>query len=485
MRSKSDHNTNASFSHHGVFRLLIPNKEKTYFEKVWLPHAYEVQLTFQGFKGRHVHHLSARDGFSEFVIVVVFESLEYFRNYLTSTERLNLMNDLINRGIVVSVLNEYGGVLEGDINGISHHDGATVNPLLGDVDSALNKMETGLNKSDKFKNNRISIGHSLPQIPKAMPPPKWKLTLVLIHAVFISVMVSNFSGSQIVMAEAGMPKGLYMFITIMHLIIMLQYAGLPLVMSIKPLDRWIKAPRMSPEDMFPLHCILDQGLGLFIAKNNAPAIPKEVLRRIEVLESRVDTLRHINYKLKEELGHAKQLPHNLTDIHATTPTEPEHTFSMHHSQSFPVLHDKDSNSSFLPSSQSYHNNSNLVDPVSQVVSKYYPLYMAHKDETHQNNPHRKLSIDDINIPRLQSVESEADNHVSLAVRHYVKWECALEFEKWTDEMDEEMARYHPSTSTLHARANVNIYVHVCRYPGYLGMVRIAPVVSSLPKAKPN
>jgi superfamily I DNA and/or RNA helicase len=104
----------------------------------------------------------------------------------------------------------------------------------------------------------------------------------------------------------------------------------------------------------------------------------------------------------------------------------------------------------------------MKDPVNSILNTKY-VHIDSDEQTQDHSRRRSDSYDDINVHRrstnmehMEDTSNKTDhvithtktdavsktNHpITLAVRHYVKWECALEFEKWTDEMDAEMSRY--------------------------------------------
>ena len=144
--------------------------------------------------------------------------------------------------------------------------------------------------------------------------------------------------------------------------------------------------------MSPMHALLDQGLKMFSIKMAPPPIPKELLTRLSRLEARVDTLRSLNHNLSTELLHLNEKLGG---------------------------HKKD------------FTGSDLHDIRSISESEI---------ETMKSNPGGLLKAISKRFSQTQLDNNKETGHLTLVVRHFVKWECALEFENWTNEMEAEMQR---------------------------------------------
>lgn len=459
----------SSNQYHGVFRLLIPLSEIEYFEKKWLFAAYEVVNSFPGFITRHVLQILKKDDFVEFVIVLVFDSLENYRNYLVSLERSRVVSNLHIHGII-----SYDSI-----------DNGNFQELLMPNDS-IHAVENTTTNSIK----RISLHNTMTSAPKALPPSKWKLTLLLIHCVYITVVASNFSMSSFVMANSNIPKGMRIFITITHIVIMLQYAGLPLVMSIPFVNKWLRARRKHSEDMFPIELILDQGLKIFALRIDSLQIHNNVnnhekqLRRLEKIEKRLESLRDMNSLVLSELAKLESNKHNIK----------KNISDDRHVKTVAGYCSYDSNTTITGDRDGGGSSVNMTDEDSHIppdstptfVLPLRPIIPSPSNSTSRSTAHsRDVKPKDFNISNLIDISklvqhnhsqkqdedtiavvaagvdsmssngndithtqnvgvalphSQHKSKITLAVRHFVKWEYVLEFEKWTNEMDREMAK---------------------------------------------
>jgi hypothetical protein len=194
------------------------------------------------------------------------------------------------------------------------------------------------------------------------------------------------------MAANKIPKGVIIFLSLIHVVSVLGYAGFPVVMSIPVIDRWLKRPRQDVSSMSPLHALLDQGLKMFSIKMAPPSVPKELLTRISRLEARVDTLRSLNHNLSTELTYlSEKMGESRKDITSTEELE--------------------------------------LRSISESEIK-----------TMKSNPGGLLKAISKHFSQKNLDSSAESGHLTLVVRHFVKWECALDFENWTNEIEAEMQR---------------------------------------------
>lgn len=436
---------NTSKYHHGVFRLLVPLAEKDFYENEWLHSAYEVQTTFKGFCSRHVHFIKYSEGFAEYVVVLVFDSQVNYRNYLVSPERVEIMGNLTLHNIINNQINAYGGLQSVDL------ETDNFNPLIRGEDTRSNSIESESGTGTGTKSvahSRITLQNTLPQIPKKLPPPKWKMALIIINTVYICILVSNFSGFGAAMVKAGLPKGLALFISILHLILMLQYAGLPIIMSTKLVDHWLKQPRIPPEDMSPILCVLDQGLMMFAARNASIAIPTELLRRIDKLEARLEKVRDMNHFLENKwndiamhgskstsdllhMTHHGDMYHKHEDGNVSQHTNHDHVIQHSDISRTP---NKDALGSKVLQQQQATKSAHPTPHLNMLSSPETAVTLMKNDLT----SYSVITANTANtVPSTPQSEKEA---ITCMIRHYVKWECVSEFESWTQAMEDEMAK---------------------------------------------
>jgi antibiotic biosynthesis monooxygenase (ABM) superfamily enzyme len=249
--------------------------------------------------------------------------------------------------------------------------------------------DEGNSTNHPIASNRINLQNSLVKIPKPLPPPKWKLTLILILSISIVVVSYVFSGQSDVYVAHHLPLPFIYFIFVCQLVIINVYALAPLVMEIPWLDKWLRAPRPDPETMHPLHATLDQGFKIFAVKMSPPPHP-DLVHRLDSLERKIEKLREVEYNLKIALQH--------------------------------------SHPSVFPSSPS----SSLEDgPFSSSSSS--PIHSIRSVETTLARVlNRRRSNSDLKVMNRHK------HKITMAVRHYVKWECVLEFQDWSKKMEAEM-----------------------------------------------
>jgi hypothetical protein len=198
----------------------------------------------------------------------------------------------------------------------------------------------------------------------------------------------GLSGSADAMLATDMPIGLVLFLSISHTVILLSYAGLPLLMSIPFVNSWLRMKRRcEPSQMHPLHAVLDQGFQIFSVKLKPHEVPKEVIDKITKLEVRVDKLLGMNAKLQKQMNR----------------------------------YDPENSSNNIENEEEY-SSAVMEDVRVNNVEKMVGSIESHHES---QSAHRK---------------SELDSPLTMACRHYVKWEYQNDFENWCKEMDAEMKK---------------------------------------------
>ena len=271
-------------------------------------------------------------------------------------QRKKVVAELSDKHIVVTAVNAYGGSI----------GGAEISP-----------------DDESLVQARISSHNTINKVPSSLPPPKWKLAIIITIEVYIALTLVNLSGSVDAMLAADMPLGLVLFLSVSHVVLLLTYAGLPLLMSVPIVNKWLRmARRCDPSQMHPLHAVLDQGLQIFSVKMKPQQVPHEVLSRIKTLESRVDKLLEMNKSLQAEVNTLQ------------TVTSP------------------------------------LLSPANKLEDDAFEDVVANKAA--------KIASDRQSSSNLGSDRSAP---LTMAVRHYIKWEYQIDFINWTKEMDDEMRKY--------------------------------------------
>jgi antibiotic biosynthesis monooxygenase (ABM) superfamily enzyme len=268
------------------------------------------------------------------------------------------------------------------------------------------------------------------------------------------------------MIRAGFPAGLFLFLTAFHVVTILVYVVLPLTMAVPVVGRWLKAPRPAPHLMHPLHAVLDQGLQMFALKM-APPLSEgmaPLLRRLETLESKVGRLREVNHRLNRELREGREgrgegglggqegqggqggqgvgATTTTATTNSTTASSPTAATAMDH-----YIHQSDSAIAAIESFAQKRGMGGHSMRGPSYVSASAPAASAASVSA------SVASWDQGNgMSKDREDRDNRDTSITMAVRHYVKWECVLDFELWTDQIEAEMGKWE----------------------GFKGLVRIAP-----------
>jgi antibiotic biosynthesis monooxygenase (ABM) superfamily enzyme len=353
-----------------VIEIIVPLKHRKYFADEWNALIYNRVSTYKGFRTRHVHLLNEKDGFLEYMTVLVFDDFESFSFWQLSDDRQKLIALLKPRGITAMLVNAYGGCGNGDVN-----EGCTTP---GPEGGALGARTTTAGTGRVMSQNALTG-----KIPRPMPPPKWKLYMILLGTVFACLSVIGEGSMTVALLKANQPAGFTLLLGIMVVVTGMTYSFLPLLMGIPIISKWLRTPRsVQVEDMHPVHAMLDQGLLIFAEETHQPQVPIAVLDRLSKLEVKCDRLRSANHELRQRIS-------SIEDTRRRASSNPS------------MVGDGDTTAS--------------VDPA-EMVDGY--------------------AADEFSSNILAFGEHSLDSNVpiTMAVRHHVKWECVLDFEKWTDEI---------------------------------------------------
>jgi hypothetical protein len=130
---------------------------------------------------------------------------------------------------------------------------------------------------------RLELHESMGKAPQAVPPPKYKLFLIIWFCVLTLNLVNVLAGGQRELMGYGLAFSAATFIGLCHQMVVIIYALAPCMLSCYLLERWIKAPRCKVEEMTPIYSILDQGLQIFAAPPKEKP-PQEIMNRLDRLE---------------------------------------------------------------------------------------------------------------------------------------------------------------------------------------------------------
>lgn len=130
---------------------------------------------------------------------------------------------------------------------------------------------------------RLELHESMSKAPQAVPPPKYKLFIIIWFCVLSLNLVNVLAGGPRDLIGYGLAFSAVTFIGLCHQMVVIIYALAPCLLSFYVLERWIKAPRCKVEEMTPIYSILDQGLQIFAALPKEKP-PQEIMNRLDRLE---------------------------------------------------------------------------------------------------------------------------------------------------------------------------------------------------------
>lgn len=132
---------------------------------------------------------------------------------------------------------------------------------------------------------RVELHEFMSKAPQALPPPKYKLFIVIWLCVYGVNLVNVLAGGSRDLLRYGLAFSAATFIGLIHQMVFIIYALAPFIMSLYAVERWIKSPRCAIEEMSPVYSILDQGLQIFAA---APVEKpsREIIDRLDRLEGK-------------------------------------------------------------------------------------------------------------------------------------------------------------------------------------------------------
>jgi antibiotic biosynthesis monooxygenase (ABM) superfamily enzyme len=238
---------------------------------------------------------------------------------------------------------------------------------------------------DIHDDSSVNRKESVAQI-KVLPPPKWKLACIITFAVYSTLAMIQFCKSTKILLDLQLPIGFVTFLVNVHVVIMLVYSYLPLIMSLPFVDKWLRNRRMPIEEMSSIHAILDQGFLMFQLRFFLFQVTEEYQDKQKTIEKRLDILLDINHNLKLEVQSLKGC-NNLSSVNT-------------------------------------NNDKTKYDVNKDVYSNSIEVLQKTKNELHKN-----------------SDSLQTTGPMTMTVRHFIKWECTLDFENWTQEIDAEMSKF--------------------------------------------
>jgi antibiotic biosynthesis monooxygenase (ABM) superfamily enzyme len=220
------------------YRCVLFPQHVEYMERIWLPGIHDEIRNFKGFKHRLVippPNIPHRDDDElEYVVILYFSGIENLRKWSTSPERTYWVDQAKLRGIYVGQVEDHGGILSKSVDlpiattsiknlkaGLNKHSPAAKQqhhhlPEFLDVhESCSEKGVFHLAKTVPTESagvvasggkvqtetlwtpTRIQLQHTMTRAPSAVPPPKYKLFLIVWTSVYISNLTNAFAGDKV------------------------------------------------------------------------------------------------------------------------------------------------------------------------------------------------------------------------------------------------------------------------------------------------
>jgi antibiotic biosynthesis monooxygenase (ABM) superfamily enzyme len=420
-KSASEKSITVPVLYNAIFQTTVPENKKDYFEKTWLPHIYELLLSWNGFHHRSVHLLKIKNGVAEYVVILSFRSYESFRNWNISSLRKSCIEELSACGITSNRIDIYGG--DGD-----------------------NKSSGAL----QSKMSRIRLHDSLAFIPRPYPPAKWKLTIIIFVGVCIGNLLLSYSGFELLLITHQLPTGFRIFVALCITVPILSYCFFPMVMRFKPVAMWLRNPRGNVQDMSPIQALLVQGLLMF-ASNMTPVLPRDLAANIDQIEGKLMGLRRTNFVLSTEV---KMLRHRLNLLERERGRSRAGSGSISPAPSLDEGYSEWGDAKELleeldGGGEGASGSGHVQEDV--VGSKILKRYGDHDPD------HLATDSSDGGGLAASYGHDKPSSHgmpLTMAVTNWVKWECVPEFEVWSKRMAKEMSRCPPHPA-------VHCPLHMC------------------------
>lgn len=350
MQGKKKEDKDGKITFNGILQISYLEQYRDNFEKKWLPAMIEVIRSWKGYQHHRLHviHNPIHTDVIECVFIFSFTSLESYRSWCISDERKQLLHDATSLNLNIKVLNDFG--------------------------------------SNDAKCTRISLQNfsKTPALP--LPPPKWKMILVIYVTLMTALLVLEYSGLAVIMLEAGIPSFLVTFINLIHSVFILSYSITSIFMSIPLVDKWVKAPR-DIATMWPIFRIIDSGFQIF-SVDSGSSLFEDAKAKINKVEEKLDSLRKVNFELRQEI---KQIRNRLS----------------------------------------------LLEPNLNVIYETEENTPLVKQDSVRDLFSRRNSEKTLGSPKV--VQDDAS--VTVAVVNVIKWEYRLEYESWAQEMNEAMSQF--------------------------------------------
>jgi antibiotic biosynthesis monooxygenase (ABM) superfamily enzyme len=365
-----------------VYHTTVPTQQTEYFEKEWLPKMSNLYHNLRGFSYRSVNLLVQTTEVREYLVIIACRDYKSFLEWEATPLRSQMLHQLQVHQIVTRRL---------------------------DTTSADQIGGSGSHPSKAF------LKDTLGTLPPPLPPPKWKLCIIIYVGVIINIYLWAYTGIPTVMATAGLPSGFNLFVSLAISVPILSYAFFPLVMSIPIVCRWLCAPR--PPNMSSVQKLLDQGLLMFAAKM-APGPSKETVIHFKKLECRLEATRRLQHHLTSEIDSLKEQLRVVRGSGGGVGVG---------------VGGEGSNSDLVKTVEMKDTVRNKV--AEGIRSRGSGVVIKSKPVPAFTDLESGLSSDQTEVVNVNDL-----GPLTVAVAHWVRWEHILDFELWSEDITVEMAK---------------------------------------------
>ena len=385
LKNKKELDDDNSFCNY-IVKALVSKDHVIDFEHKFLPDVDETLSSRLGFQhsvvippGKGVFEAKGPNDTLEYVIIIYFRGLNNLRNWQLSEER--------NRWI---------------------EKAQRYNITIKDFIDDYVQCDTEKGQSVKYVNQNLTrlVLHNTGGAPnQILPPPKWKLYIIIDIGALFAVLSTAASGASTKMKALGFPGGSITFLNLCHIVFMIAYAVSPTLMSISFISKWLRAPRRKPQDMIPIWRILDQGFEIFSAPTKEGP-PKEILSRLELLEGHVERLRKINFEFSQQIVSLTNLLENR-HLYLSKSNIPSHpSVTSYYTNINNYIHNNiDDNNNNMDIQNDMKEKNDYVDPVRKAALAYASILAV--PENTGNHPH---NVNELDSKAVYDIESNSNHH---------------------------------------------------------------------------
>ncbi len=378
-------------------KISVLQKDREYFEKEWHHMVFEKVSSIEGFLFRSTNAVLERSDRIYYVSLYGFDSASSLKEWLTSHDRLTVMQEGQNRGLLIESLT---------LNGST--DSLLMDQPVGDI-LAVTVSDMNIERTGR------------------RPPPKWKLFIIVWIGVCGVVNLSAFAGIFLRMLKIGFPLYIACLFDIFQTQVFLNYGFFPLVYSNSLVNQWLSQPRPPAEFMNDFWYFFDQGLDMFAIDESLNV--KEMLQRITVLESRIETLRQLQSQTSAKVNSLEELKNNDGNLGFIPSAYSDSAVVETWQQNLPTFIIK-SNPPPFRADKSQGKLMERTQSIFRAISKRSlhtsSYWGSHKDTS--------ISNQDI------STDLGRNTSVTLSVRNKVKWQYIDKYMSWLRDMIIEMNR---------------------------------------------